>query len=103
MVKGSDGAEELLVAEVLSDDVLLIDAASGEMRRRFDLSTSAVVPSAYPIAVVATRDGDVLRISGPKSFCTGANGSDMLLVGAVEPGVPGTLARPAAVPPYNGD
>ncbi len=57
VVKGSDGAEQLLVADVFSDDVLLIDAASGEVRRRFDLSTSAVVPSAYPIAVVATRDG----------------------------------------------
>ena len=57
VVKGSDGAEQLLVADVFSDDVLLIDAASGEVRHRFDLSTSAVVPSAYPIAVVATRDG----------------------------------------------
>ncbi len=45
VVKGSDGAEQLLVADVLSDDVLLIDAASGEVRRRFDLSTGAVVPS----------------------------------------------------------
>ena len=57
VVKGSDGAEQLLVADVLSDDVLLIDAASGAVRHRFDLSTGAVVPSAYPIAVAATRDG----------------------------------------------
>jgi DNA-binding beta-propeller fold protein YncE len=57
VVKASDGAEQLLVADVLSDDVLLIDAASGAVRHRFDLSTGAVVPSAYPIAVAATRDG----------------------------------------------
>ena len=57
VVKGNDGAEELLVADVLSDDVLLLDAASGAVRQRFDLSTGAVVPSAYPIAVTATRDG----------------------------------------------
>ena len=57
MVKGTDGAEQLLVADVLSDDVLLIDVASGAVRHRFDLSTSAVVPSTYPIAVAATRDG----------------------------------------------
>jgi DNA-binding beta-propeller fold protein YncE len=57
VVKGSDGAEQLLVADVLSDDVLLIDAASGAVRYRFDLSASAVVPSAYPIAVAASRDG----------------------------------------------
>jgi alkylation response protein AidB-like acyl-CoA dehydrogenase len=42
--------------------------------------------------VTATRDGRQLRISGTKSFCTGARGSDMLLVGAVEPGTPGVLA-----------
>jgi DNA-binding beta-propeller fold protein YncE len=57
VVKGSDGAEQLLVADDLSDDVLLIDAASGAVRHRFDLSTSAVVPSTYPIVVTATRDG----------------------------------------------
>jgi DNA-binding beta-propeller fold protein YncE len=57
VVKGSDGAEELLVADDLSDDVLLIDAASGAIRHRFDLARSPVVPSTYPIAVIATRDG----------------------------------------------
>jgi DNA-binding beta-propeller fold protein YncE len=57
VVKGSDGAEQLLVADGLSDDVLLIDAASGAVRHRFDLSTNPVVPSTYPIAVNATRDG----------------------------------------------
>ena len=57
VVKGSGGAEELLVADVLSDDVLLIDVASGAIRHRFDLSASPVVPSTYPIAVTATRDG----------------------------------------------
>src|SRR5689334_926467 len=33
VVKGSGGAEQLLVADVLSDDVLLIDAASGAVDR----------------------------------------------------------------------
>jgi DNA-binding beta-propeller fold protein YncE len=56
VVKGS-GSDQLLVADVLSDDVLLIDAASGKVRYRFDLSTGPVVPSVYPIAVAATRDG----------------------------------------------
>jgi DNA-binding beta-propeller fold protein YncE len=56
VVKGS-GGDQLLVADVLSDDVLLIDAASGNIRYRFDLLTGPVVPSAYPIVVTATRDG----------------------------------------------
>ncbi len=49
--------DQLLVADDLSDDVLLIDAASGTIRQRFDLSTGPVVPSAYPFVVTATRDG----------------------------------------------
>jgi hypothetical protein len=57
VVKGSNGSEQLLVADVLSDDVLLLDVATGTVRYRFDLSTGKVVPSTYPIAVIATRDG----------------------------------------------
>ena len=56
VVRGS-GGDQLLVADVLSDDVLLIDAASGKIRYRFDLSSGPIVPSTYPIAVTATRDG----------------------------------------------
>ncbi|MDQ1693161.1 MAG: hypothetical protein QOH85_696, partial [Acidobacteriaceae bacterium] len=56
VVKGS-GGDALLVADDLSDDVLLIDAASGTVRHRFDLSSGPVVPSAYPFVVTATRDG----------------------------------------------
>ena len=50
-------SEKILVADNLSDDVLLIDAASGAILRRFDLSTREFVPASYPYAVVATRDG----------------------------------------------
>ena len=50
-------SEKILVADNLSDDVLLIDAASGAILRRFDLSTRDFVPASYPYAVVATRDG----------------------------------------------
>jgi hypothetical protein len=51
------GAEKLLVADNLSDDVLLIDAASGTIEKRFDVSTSEWVPASFPYAVVATQDG----------------------------------------------
>jgi hypothetical protein len=37
-VVGAAGAEKLLVAENYSDDVLLLDAASGAIEHRFDLS-----------------------------------------------------------------
>ncbi|HEY5215092.1 MAG TPA: phosphoesterase [Acidobacteriaceae bacterium] len=49
--------ERLLVAENLSDAVVLMDAATGEMERSFDVGESADVPSTYPIAVAVTKDG----------------------------------------------
>jgi DNA-binding beta-propeller fold protein YncE len=51
------GHDRLLVADNLSDNVVLIDAASGKVLQRFDLSTSDLVPSSFPYTVVATHDG----------------------------------------------
>jgi DNA-binding beta-propeller fold protein YncE len=60
-VIGSAGSEKLLVAGNLSDDVLLIDAASGDPNggivKRFDLSESDAVPSTYPIALAVSKNG----------------------------------------------
>jgi len=56
VVRSAAGEEELLVADEFSDDVLLIDVASGKVVKRFDLATTRVVPSNYPIAVIASRD-----------------------------------------------
>ncbi len=47
----------LLVADNLSDDVLLMNLSSGEIVTRFDLSENDAVPSTYPIAVTASKDG----------------------------------------------
>jgi DNA-binding beta-propeller fold protein YncE len=51
------GTEMLLVAENLSDDVVLLDPASGAIKARFDLSESDAVPSTYPIALAVPRSG----------------------------------------------
>jgi YVTN family beta-propeller protein len=56
VVQGGKG-DQILVADNLSDDALLLDAASGRILQRFDLSTHNYVPASYPYAVVATRDG----------------------------------------------
>jgi DNA-binding beta-propeller fold protein YncE len=45
------------VAENLSDAVVLMDAATGEIKRTFDVSESVDVPSTYPIALAVTKDG----------------------------------------------
>jgi DNA-binding beta-propeller fold protein YncE len=54
---GSAGAENLLVADNLSDDVLLVDSASGNVEKRFDLSESDAVPGTYPVALALSKDG----------------------------------------------
>jgi len=56
-VLGTAGHEQLLIADNLSDDALLMDAATGAILHRFDLSESDAVPGTYPIAVIATKDG----------------------------------------------
>jgi DNA-binding beta-propeller fold protein YncE len=48
--------ERLLVADNLSDDVLLMDATTGVIEKRFDLAETDSVPSTYPIALAVTKD-----------------------------------------------
>ncbi|MGO8786298.1 MAG: bifunctional YncE family protein/alkaline phosphatase family protein [Terriglobia bacterium] len=56
VVRG-DQDDEILVADNLSDNALLMDAASGRILHEFDLTTSDHIPASYPYAIVATRDG----------------------------------------------
>jgi DNA-binding beta-propeller fold protein YncE len=55
--EGPAGTDELLVADNLSDDVLLMNGATGKVLRRFDLSEGRVVPSTYPVAITVNRPG----------------------------------------------
>ena len=54
---GDGGHDKLLIANDLSDNVVLLDPASGKILQTLDLSVRDLVPSAYPYTVVATRDG----------------------------------------------
>ncbi len=51
------GHDKLLIANNLSDNVVLLDPASGKILQTFDLSTSDLVPSSFPYTCVATHDG----------------------------------------------
>ena len=53
----SGAGERLLVADNLSDDVLLMDATSGAVVTRFDVSENDAVPSVYPEALAVSKDG----------------------------------------------
>ncbi|MGA2217748.1 MAG: YncE family protein [Terracidiphilus sp.] len=52
------GDEKLLVAGNLSDDVLLLDAASDSVEKTFDLSENDAVPATYPIALAVLKNGE---------------------------------------------
>jgi YVTN family beta-propeller protein len=49
--------EELLVASNLSDEVVELNPADGEVTAHFDLAESNVVPSTYPVALALAKDG----------------------------------------------
>ncbi|MEY2414369.1 MAG: hypothetical protein QOD84_2975 [Acidobacteriaceae bacterium] len=49
--------DELLIANNLSDNVLLLDVRDGRILQSFDLSTHDSVPVSFPYTVVASRDG----------------------------------------------
>jgi DNA-binding beta-propeller fold protein YncE len=49
--------DRLLVANNLSDNVVLLDPADGRILKQFDLSTHQIVPTSFPYTVVASRDG----------------------------------------------
>ena len=51
------GAEKLLIADNLSDDVLIVDPVSGDVEKRFDLAESNAIPSVYPGALAVSKDG----------------------------------------------
>ena len=62
--------QQLLVADNLSDDALLMEIPSGKITYRFDLSSGQQVPSSYPYGVVATADGK-------RGYCSLWNSSEV--------------------------
>ena len=55
--------DRLLIANNLSDNVVLLDVASGKILQSFDLSRSRYIPSAYPYTVVANKAGTKAWVS----------------------------------------
>ena len=55
--QSSPTEEKLLIADNLSDDVLLLNASTGRIEHRFDLAESNAVPGVYPVALAITADG----------------------------------------------
>ena len=100
-VLGVPGDEKLLVAENLSDDVVLLDAATGAIEKRYDLSESDAVPSTYPIALAVTSDGkrafvalwnasEIVELELTRGTGTGTGARKLALLKPPSPIAPGT-------------
>jgi DNA-binding beta-propeller fold protein YncE len=57
VIAGNGAPDRLLVANNYSDNVVLIDSASGRILATFDLSTHEMIPSSFPYTCVVTREG----------------------------------------------
>ncbi|MGA9041239.1 MAG: bifunctional YncE family protein/alkaline phosphatase family protein [Terriglobales bacterium] len=57
VITTQNAPDKILVANNFSDNVVLLDSATGHILQQIDLSTHAIVPSSYPYTVVASRDG----------------------------------------------
>ncbi len=62
-VLASSGGDRLLVANNLSDNVVLLDVRSGQVLRSFDMSTNKYVPAVYPYTVIANKAGTKAWVS----------------------------------------
>ena len=62
-VLSGDNGDRLLIANNLSDNVVLLDLASGQVLKSFDVSRNIALPSAYPYSVVADKAGKKAWVS----------------------------------------
>jgi DNA-binding beta-propeller fold protein YncE len=62
-VLASASDDRLLIANNLSDNVVLLDVNSGQILKSFDLSTRRYVPTAYPYTAVANKAGTKAWVS----------------------------------------
>ena len=51
------GTDKLLVANNYSDNIVLLDSSSGLVLKSFDVSSHELIPSEFPYACTASRDG----------------------------------------------
>jgi len=102
------GAEKLLVADNLSDDVLLLDPATGKIEKRFDLAESNAVPSTFPIALAVPRYGGRAFVAlwnaseiAELDLANGTVGRRLTLLKPTNPVAPGTHPSAFSFSPDN--
>lgn len=74
VIPGKDGgADRLLVANDLSDNIILLDTASGQVLKSIDVSSHDLIPSEFPYTCVVSRDG-------VRAWCSLWNGSRVVML-----------------------
>jgi len=99
VLPGAKG-DRLLIANNLSDNVVLLDVSSGEIEKSFDLSRSRYVPSAYPYTVIANKAGTKAWVSlwnastvAELDLRKNEVGAKFDVLGHTDPTAPGTHRR----------
>src|SRR5208282_2015506 len=59
----SPKGDRLLIANNLSDNVIVLDTSDGKVLQSFDLSRSRYIPAAYPYTVIANKAGTKAWVS----------------------------------------
>jgi DNA-binding beta-propeller fold protein YncE len=93
------GADKLLVANNYSDNILLLDSASGSVLNSFDVSAHGLIPSEFPYACIASRDG-------VRAWCSLWNSSRVVMLnlasghilGSIRVGPPNKPSDPGSHP-----
>ena len=62
-VLSRNNGDRLVIANNLSDNVILLDVASGRIVKSFDVSTSKYIPAAYPYTVIVNKEGSKAWVS----------------------------------------
>ena len=74
LIPGKDGAaDKLLVANNCSDNIVLLDSASGRILKTIDISAHQLIPSEFPYTCVASRDG-------VRAWCSLWNSSKVVMI-----------------------
>ena len=68
VLPGAKG-DRLLIANNLSDNVIVLDTTDGKILQAFDLSRSHYIPSAYPYSVIANKAGTKAWVSLWNTSC----------------------------------
>ncbi|MGH9507122.1 MAG: bifunctional YncE family protein/alkaline phosphatase family protein, partial [Terriglobales bacterium] len=85
----ASGRTRILVADNYSDNAVLLDAATGRVLRRYDLSMARTIPASFPYGVVVSPDGRT-------GYCSLWNASQIAVLDLAHGGV---LARIPLLPP----